>query len=165
LEVEIMAAPKGNKNAVGNEGGRPLIHTDPQKVDSLIEDYFNWIQGEKEEKVITEEGKEPYTIQVWKRHSEPPTVTGLSLHLGFNSKSTLYDYSEKVEFSNSIKRAILMIEKHHEIQVAMGDKCTGNIFVLKNFGWKDSQSIDHTTKGEAMNQPTWIIQDNSNKDE
>ena len=143
-----MPAPKGNKNAVGNNGGRPPIHTDPKEVDRLIDDYYQWILGEwHEEEEITDLGTKNKK-KVWDRYPEPPTVTGLSLHLGFANKSTLYDYAEKVEFSNSIKRAISRIEKHHEIAIAQGDKCTGNIFALKNFGWTDKSEIDHNIKSE-----------------
>lgn len=136
-----MAAPKGNNFAKGNKGGRPPIHTDPEKIKNLIDDYFEWIQGE--------EGREEDTgTQYWIRTPEPPTVTGLALHLGFADKSSLYDYKDKNEFSHSIKRAISRIEKHHEIAIANGDKCTGNIFALKNFGWKDKVETDNTHSGE-----------------
>ena len=30
----------------------------------------------------------------------------------------------------------------HETATAYGDKCVGNIFILKNFNWKDTQAID-----------------------
>ncbi|BFP39512.1 hypothetical protein FGF1_03570 [Flavobacteriaceae bacterium GF1] len=150
-----MAAPKGNKFAEGNEGGRPPIHTDPKAVETLIQDYFEWIQGEQEEKEVTEQvHTEDGTKEVkkkvmeWVRMPEPPTVTGLTLHLGFADKSTLYDYKKKDEFSHSIKSAISRIEKFHEIAIAQGDKCTGNIFALKNFGWKDKSEVDHNIKTE-----------------
>ena len=151
-----MAAPKGNKNAVGNNGGRPPIHTDPKEVERLIDDYYNWIEGEsetREREVISKDEKglivkttEKY--ETWVRRPEPPTVTGLSLHLGFCSKTSLYEYADKIEFMHPIKRAVSRIEKHHEIAIAHGDKCTGNIFALKNFGWKDRTEIDHNIKTE-----------------
>lgn len=105
-------------------GGRPPIYdgknkSDIDKVAQLCESYFDEVGT-----------------------GSPPTVTGLTLHLGFENKSTLYDYAKKAEFSNSIKRALTRIEHYHETQVAFGEKCTGNIFVLKNFDWKDSKTID-----------------------
>ena len=87
---------------------------------------------------------------------EPPTVTGLSLHIGFADKSSLYDYKKKDEFSHSIKRAISRIEKYHEIAIAHGDKCTGNIFALKNFDWKDKTETDITTKGDKLPNPVLV---------
>jgi len=109
-----------------NLGGRPPIYEPTEenfaKVALLCDSYFRTLENEL----------------------RPPTVTGLTLHLGFESKDTLYAYSKKDGFSYPIKRALLNIEEYHEIATAQGDKCTGNIFILKNFGWKDTQSVDHS---------------------
>lgn len=134
-----MKFQKGNTISVGNDGGRPPIYSrenenDVNKVSELCESFFEDI----------------------KTKDQPPTVTGLTLHLGFSAKSTLYDYAKIAEFSNSIKRALLKIEQYHEIATAYGDKCTGNIFVLKNFGWKDTIDTNHS--GEIKtSQPTIIF--------
>lgn len=109
-----------------NKVGRPPIHTDPAEVERLCVEYFFIAQTEE----------------------RPPTVTGLTLHLGFAHKQTLYDYAEKPEFTDSIKKAITKIEQYHEERVAGGDKCVGNIFVLKNFGWKDKSEVDNNHSGE-----------------
>lgn len=119
-----------------NLGGRPPIYESTEEnfkiVAELCDSYFDT------EELLT----------------KPPTVTGLTLHLGFESKDTLYSYSRKDGFSYSIKRALLNIEQYHEIATAGGDKCTGNIFILKNFGWKDTQNIDHS--GNVSNLPPEI---------
>ena len=116
-----------------NLGGRPPIYPDTEesykKVAELCISYF-----EADNETLLK---------------PPPTVTGLTLHLGFESKDTLYSYSKKDGFSYPIKRALLNIEQYHEIATAGGDKCTGNIFILKNFGWKDTQAIEHS--GEVAN--------------
>ena len=113
-----------------NLGGRPPIYEPTEenfaKVAELCQSYFD------------------------DEANVPPLVTGLTLHLGFADKSTLYDYAKKEGFSHSLKSAITKIEMYHEKAVAFGDKCTGNIFVLKNFNWKDTQAIDHTTDGKAL---------------
>lgn len=105
-----------------NLGGRPPIYEPTEenfvKVAQLCESYFDTI-GDK-----------------------PPLVTGLTLHIGFESKSTLYEYAKKDGFSNPIKKALTRIEMFHETATAYGDKCVGNIFILKNFNWKDTQAID-----------------------
>jgi len=145
-----MGAPKGNKFAEGNNGGRPAIHTDPEEVSRLVDDYFKWIEGEKEEVEVTYTEKDAHgnekevtrKVEQWLRRPETPTVTGLTLHLGFADKSTLYDYRDKKEFSHYIKRGLLQIEKYHEIMTSAGEKCTGNIFILKNFGWSDKVEVD-----------------------
>lgn len=88
------------------------------------------------------------------KETQPPTITGLTLHLGFENKSTLYDYAKKEEFSNPIKKVLTAIEQYHEEATAGGDKCVGNIFVLKNFGWVDSVKTDITTNGKDLPTPT-----------
>lgn len=106
-----------------NLGGRPPIYESNEenykKVADLCDSYFESLS------------KSP-------REFDPPLVTMLALHLGFESKNTLYDYSKKEGFSDSIKRALTKIEAYHEKATAGGDKCTGNIFVLKNFNWHDT---------------------------
>lgn len=115
-------------------GGRPPIYNaeseaDVAVVENLCKSYFEQLE------------------------SEPPLVTGLTLHLGFENKSTLYDYAKKPEFSNPIKRALTRIEMFHEKATASGDKCTGNIFVLKNFDWHDTvkQDLDVNIKPVEFN--------------
>ena len=83
-----MGAPEGNINALGNNGGRPPIYStesqeDIEKVSDLCVKYFEQLP----------------------EVNEPPTVTGLTLFLGFDTKTTLYEYAKKVEFMNPIKRA------------------------------------------------------------
>ena len=143
-----MSAPKGNTNAIGNNGGRPPIYNasnpeDIEKVSQLCEEYFEQL---------------PIV-------SEPPTVTGLTLFLGFDNKSTLYDYAKKVEFSNPIKRALTKIEQYHEIATSMGDKCTGNIFILKNFGWKDSTAVEHSGEIKGATPPTIVFVDSDHDED
>jgi len=112
-----------------NLGGRPPIYEPTEenfvKVKELCESYFDTIEN------------------------KPPLVTGLTLHLGFESKSTLYEYAKKDGFSNSIKKALTRIEMFHETATAGGDKCVGNIFILKNFNWKDTQDLNHS--GNVVN--------------
>lgn len=124
----MCAAPKGNKFALGNEGGRPPIYDDPKKLYEKCEQYFDSLIGTKER----------------------PTITGLTIFLGFDSRSTLYEYAKKDEFSHIIKRAMLVVEHEYEIATREDRSATGSIFVLKNMGWKDTQEIDHTTKGDKI---------------
>lgn len=119
-----MAAPKGNKFAVGNSGGtgREPLYNDPAEMQKKIDAYFN-------------------TEKIW-------TVPGLALALGFCATQSLINYANKSEvFSYSIRRAKLRIEDFTAKQLFIkgGPGATGLIFVLKNLGWADSQSIDVTT--------------------
>jgi hypothetical protein len=111
-----MAAPKGNKYALGNNGGRPPHYKTVEELQSAINDYF--------------EGA-----------PEKPTVTGLALELGFLDRSSLYNYKERKEFSDTIKRAVLKIESKHEERL-YENGATGSIFWLKNRDWKDKTETD-----------------------
>jgi len=149
-------APYGNQNAVGNKGGCPPYYNteseeDIQTVKNLCESYFFSIE-EKTETIqdYYKNGKAKKPVVKIIKKAEPPTSTGLALWLGFESRSTLYEYAKKVEFSHSIKRAMTKIEQYHEIATAYGDKCAGNIFILSNFGWKNNYGVDHTTNGKDI---------------
>ena len=165
-----MGAPLGNQNAVGNNGGCPPYYDannleDIEKVASLCLEYFDYIQGEYKEDEFEVDPEEYEVRKQTIRNAEPPTVTGLTLYLGFEAKSTLYEYAKKVEFSNPIKRALLKIEQYHEIATSMGYKCTGNIFILKNFGWKDTTSMEHSGEIKGNGEPTKIIFVDSDHDD
>lgn len=129
----------GNKNAIGNEGGRPPYYDaskpeDVAKLKELCENYFSTL-----------------------KETQPPTVTGLALHLGFESKTTLYNYTQQPEFLNPIKRVLTAIEQYHEESTAGGDKCTGNIFILKNFGWRDTTDLTSDGKPLPSSAPTIVF--------
>jgi len=123
-----MAAPEGNRFAVGNNGGRPLIYETVEEIIPPINEYIS--QHLKE----TSEGSGQWVL------SGSPTVTGLALHLGFSDKSTLHDYKKRQEFSHVIKRALLFIEHKYELMLETR-AVTGGIFVLKNMGWVDETKI------------------------
>ena len=112
-----MAAPKGNKYALGNEGGRPPIYESPEQLKEWVNKYFLY---------CTEE-------------HEKATITGLTLYLGFSSRSSLDNYADKSEeYLHIIKRAKLCVENSYELNGG-----TIDIFALKNMGWKDTQEIKH----------------------
>jgi len=119
-----MAAPKGNKYALGNNGGRP------RKFDSAADVYE---QGTIYIDDILEQGK-------------PLTFTGLCLALGL-VKDTYNDYlsgkydSEAEVFSVPLKELKQRIEQYAEEKL-FANNPTGAIFALKNYGWKDKQETE-----------------------
>lgn len=128
-----MAGVVGNKNAVGNNGGRPPFYETPEDMQAGIAEYFEYIKGEMAEI------KSELTGQLetkWVRYPEPATITGLILYLGFSHREALSDYEKKVEFSDIIKKGRTRVEHEYEKRLH-GDKNTGAIFALKNMGWKD----------------------------
>jgi hypothetical protein len=115
-----MPAPKGNKNALGGNGGRPLKYKTEEDLSRAIDDYFKTI---KEDEVLS------------------PTVSGLAHHLGFLDRQSIYDYKDRVKFSCIIKKAILYIESIHESNL-FNTGASGSIFWLKNHYWKDTQDTN-----------------------
>lgn len=101
--------------------GRPLTYDSPEDLQKAITEYFEQVAEAKG--IIT--------------------VTGLALHLGFDSRQSIYDYKERDEFSYIIKRALLMVENAYEMRVC-GNNPTGPIFVLKNMGWKDKSEVEQS---------------------
>lgn len=76
------------------------------------------------------------------------TITGLAYHLE-TFRDVLMDYEAKDEFSNAVKRAKLRIESAYEKSLRKNGRA-GDIFGLKNFGWKDRTEQDITTAGEKI---------------
>lgn len=134
-----MPAPFGNKNALGNDGGRPPMYSSAEEMQKKVDEYFEF--GANKKTFYTKEGDE-YQVPVY-------TVTGLAYYLGFSTRQSLLDYAEKVEFVDVIKRAKLRIEMAYEEGLQFPN-CTGHIFALKNMGWNDKQEVDHTSKGEKI---------------
>ena len=71
---------------------------------------------------------------------EPLTIPGLALFLGFVDKQSLYDYQNKDEFSCSVKRARTLVEESM-VKRSMANNAAGPIFVLKNMGYTDKQTV------------------------
>jgi hypothetical protein len=111
-----MGAKKGNKYALGNNGGCPPIFEKPEDLEQKCIDYLKHCIEEKEK----------------------PTITGLTLYVGFCSRSSWNDYKERKEFSYIVKRAKLTIENSYEQSGG-----TFDIFALKNMGWKDKTEVDN----------------------
>lgn len=124
-----MAAHLGNKYAVGNIGGRPAKYDSPDDLHAAVMSFFEDCQHDK--------------IKA--------TITGLSLYLGFESRSSLDDYMKRSnEFSFIIKRAKLAVENSYELSGQ-----TIDIFALKNMGWSDKQEIDQKTEHSGGINISW----------
>jgi hypothetical protein len=77
--------------------------------------------------------------------TETPTVAGMAYYLGYTDRQSIYDLKGRDEsYSCIIKRAVLRIEAVHEANLSTRDKPVGDIFWLKNHGWKDKQEVDLT---------------------
>jgi len=116
--------------------GRPPKYETPEQLQAAIDEYFN--TGVKLRKV--ECGKAPNN---WVESIPVPTITGLCLYLGFESRQSFYDLQSRSEFSYTIKRARTMIECEYEEMLSTGNT-GGAIFALKNMGWSDKTETEHT---------------------
>ena len=109
---------------------RPPIFDTVEEMQSKIIEYFN-----------SEASKRSFFTKDWLEIKVPhPTITWLSLWLGFSSRSTFYNYWQREEFLYTIEKARTFIENQYEKMLA--DNPTGAIFALKNFWWKDTQTIE-----------------------
>jgi hypothetical protein len=124
-----VPAPKGNKNAIGNKGGRPRAFENTKTLEGKIADYL---------KKCDKGGK-------------LPTKGGLAIFLGITTE-TLLDYEKnKVEFSFAIKRAYGLIEETWTQRLNDPKQVTGPIFYLKNaFHWRDRTETDITSGGDKI---------------
>jgi len=134
-----MGAPIGNQNAIGNQGGRPPFYETPEELQEAIDNYFEF--GAHKKQHITQLGN---IVEI-----PTYTICGLALYLGFSTRKSLVDYSEKIEFVSIIKKAMSKIEMMYEENL-QGSNCTGSIFALKNMGWHDKTEHDVTSGGEKL---------------
>ena len=74
--------------------------------------------------------------------NEPITITGLALALD-TTRETLCDYEDKDEYSDTVKKAKLRVQHAYEKRLVKRGN-GGDIFALKNFGWKDKSEVDNT---------------------
>lgn len=104
--------------------GRPLKFKSPEELQIQIDEYFS----------IT-----PF---------EELTITGLAIHLD-TFRETLCNYEERDEFYDTIKKAKQRIENAYERRnIKRGNG--GDIFALKNFGWRDENYHDVTSGGKPI---------------
>lgn len=108
--------------------GRPLKFQSVEEMEKLINAYFDSCFKMNEETGEAEQ-------------IEPFTVTGLALAVGTDRKG-LCEYALREEFSNTIKRAKAFIENYAEKSAYTAKNPAGPVFILKNFGWSDTQKLE-----------------------
>ena len=140
-----MAAPKGNKFAIGNSG-KPKTWATPEKLQQDIEKYFEEcdsriieVYDKKEQKVIPIKKPTPYTVE------------GLCEVLDCD-RVTLLNYQKQKgyeEYFSTIKKAKLKIQRNKLERGLDGDSNPAiTIFDLKNnHGYVEKQEIQ--TKQEV----------------
>ena len=127
--------------------GRPPKYTSVKEFQRKIDEYFEFI-----------------TDPVTGEYKKPPTVSGLALFLGFVDRRSMYHYRDKDKFYAPVKTAIGKIEQYHEEKIARGERCSGNIFALKNFGWTDKFEHETNTNMNITWEETRTYEDESNEE-
>lgn len=113
-----------------NLGGRPRLFKSPEEFEAKVHEFDAFCE----------------------QKGYPITWTGLALFMGFSSRQSIDEYLNYDGFSDSVKKAKAFVEWHYEMRLC-GDKPTGAIFALKNFGWKDKSEVEQTltvTDGETL---------------
>lgn len=100
--------------------GRPLKFATVEDMQRQIDDYF----------------------AVCLKTEEPLTITGLAIALD-TDRQTLLNYEKRDEYFDTVKRAKSIIENAYEKRLIQNGRA-GDIFALKNFGWRDKQEIENT---------------------
>jgi len=115
--------------------GRPLNYDDPKKLQDKIDEYFD--------------------------QTDKPTISGMAIYAGFSDRYSFYEYEKRPKFTYTIKRARARMTEYYETNVF--DHAAGSIFMLKNLGYSDKQTIDNTHhfKGKSP----IVFGDTSSKDE
>jgi len=124
------------------ELGRPAKFASVEQMQEQIDQYFNNLPTKK----IGE-----FDVPV-------ATMTGLALHLGFESRQSLYDYEKNGDFSYTVKRARLKIENEYEMQLRTSSSPSGAIFGLKNFGWSDKQELEHSGNPDRPLKTSMVVE-------
>jgi len=101
----------------GRREGRPLKFETVKLLEERIEDYFDVTSPEN------------------------VTITGLALHLDC-SRMTLLNYEDRPEYFAAVKRAKDRVQLEYELDLRRKGR-SGDIFALKNFGWRDERSTEH----------------------
>jgi hypothetical protein len=125
-----------------------------RRLDELIDQYFVYIKGDYEpvgEQVKSGKNKDkPLTEKICIREPEPPTLAGLILYLGFNSKEEFEMCAAAGRYSDSLSRAQLRIAA--ALEQKLQKNSVGTIHVLKSMGHnyypdKKEKRTDHNTNG------------------
>lgn len=127
-----------------------LTYQTPEEMQEKIDQYFKDCEGEvlqdSEGTPILDKFGHPNIIG-----AKPPTITGLALALGFNSRQTLLNYQARPAFRDTLIRAKSRVEMYTEERLFDKDGAVGARFSLQfNFkGWREDK--DDEQKAPIVN--------------
>lgn len=70
------------------------------------------------------------------KHTEPVTLTGLALYLGFTSKEAFDEYEQKKHYNEILINARFRVMAYYESRLHYPSP-TGAIYALKSMGWEE----------------------------
>lgn len=142
-----MAAPVGNKYAIGNSG-RAKKFSSPEEFQQFVDEYFQWC----DQNPITEQnwvGKNG--DQVFKTKQRPYTIEGLCLHLDID-RQTLLNYQNRKgyeDFFDIITRAKRKITQNNITYALTGEYNARLVqFLLSNNTEYKNQETHEVNLGE-----------------
>jgi hypothetical protein len=144
-EYGLTAAGTPRKRPPRKGEGRPLTYATPEDMQKVIDAYFKDCEGKP---LIGDDGNP--VLDKWGNAvilgAKPPTITGLALALGFNSRQALLNYQDRPEFNDAVTRAKSRVEAYTESRLFDKDGANGAKFSLANNfrGWAEKQEIDMT---------------------
>lgn len=133
----------------GENVGMTPMYTSVAEIEDKIEQYFENCKGypltDSKGKQIFNKFGSPIFVDV-----HPPTVTGLALAIGFNSRQSLLNYQGKAEFMDTITRAKARVEQYAEERLFDRDGSNGAQFSLRNNfkGWDADKKNDDSGDGK-----------------
>ncbi len=141
---KALAKKATRKEAQKAQPGRPAMFQTPQQMQEAIDAYFEsckptflTVKG----KTILDKTGTPVIDY------NPPTVSGLALFLGFESRQSMYDYTKREGFSYIVTRARTRIEADREKDICSGRNVEGSKFHLANMsGWRAEQEQKHAVE-------------------
>lgn len=141
------------------------MYTDPKVMQEAIDAYFVSCEGkpllDDDKQPILDKSGKPFMIG-----AKPPTVTGLALALGFNTRLSLINYQGKPEFVNTVTRAKARIEEYAETRLFDRDGVQGAKFSLSNNfgGWAEKSDVNmNLTQAEASAKVRAMVENARNK--
>jgi len=138
-----MGAPKGNKYAIGNKGGRPLKFKTVEELQKKIDEYFKSCLKKVYIKKTGDFLRDPETDEYIYENCRPLTISGLAECLNVHSE-TLTNYENRNEYFETIMRARAKIDTFKHEALYYKDSATGAKFDLScNSGWTDTSKIEH----------------------
>ena len=148
------------KSEVKNRMARPLKYKTVQELQEAIVVYFKACEGE----ILKDEDGQPVFNKFGQPviiNQKPPTVTGLALALGFNSRQALLNYQVKKQFNDTITRAKSRCEDYAESRLFDRDGAMGAKFsVSNNFkGWSEKSQSEDDASGQLENLIKGLRQD------